>query len=212
MSIPALGKLLFARRPMTNNMCYSSPSHDSRSKTQLIASHRFYSTFKFESGKNIDKEIDVLGSILSKKGHGITSIAFPRRGFDEASFQRVLKILEKNGPWLPAIGTINAQGAFTKIRVFYKPEFDAFKELEDELNACGRLWGYQMQNILLDDESTPKLSCHFFRVYRRNDVVLTLDPRAKVLYPPRIDPLTLEPDLSNRTFTFFGAKAGMPEL
>jgi hypothetical protein len=209
MSIPALRKLLFVHRPTTYNVRHSFPKNACRSKTQTIAFRHFYSTrVSIENGANINRAIDALAVILSNPDCKVKSIELPQQGLTRDLIRRLLQSVANRWPILPACGAANPRGECNPVvKVFHKPNFEALKKLEPELNA-GRVWAYQMQDIVLNEESIAKLTNHTFEIYNDNCVEWTLDPKAKVLWRPPINPLTSRPDLSDRTVTF----GKMPEF
>lgn len=177
-------------------------SHFSSSKIMggcTFKTHRVYSNLSLKNCEEIHK----LSSQLEKEGSSFSNLTLPRTGLDKYSIRQLLTSIGKRSTHLPACGSTNPAAAFTMAKVFLKPDFVGLKSLERDLKAGKNMWGYQMQNIPLNEANIEQLADHILEIYQNNDVVLTINEKASVLFQPGIDPKTSKPDLSNRTFVFY---------
>ncbi len=142
-------------------------------------------------------------SQLEKGSGSFSNLTLPRSGLDKYSISKLLKSISKHKPILPACGSTNPAAAFTTAQVFLKPDFAGLKALERDLNTGKNIWGYQMQNIPLNETNIEQLTDHILEIYNNNTVVLTVDANASVLFRPEINPITSQPNLSNHKFVFF---------
>ncbi len=190
-------------RPTSPNL-----KRDAILKVQQFSLHRLYSTqtrsdHSLENCRDVAQEIDALSSRFEKEGDLISNLTLPREGLNPFNIRKLLKSISMHKTVLPACGSTNPSAAFTTAKIFLKPDFDALKELEPDLRAAKKIWGYQMQNIPLDEVNIERLSNHILEIYKNNTVVLTIDANASAIFRPEINSTTRQPDLSDRTFAFF---------
>lgn len=179
--------------------------HPHHNISRSVPKRHYCHDFSLENCENIEKGIERLNDQFLKQKKCVNEVTLPRKGLEIHSVRNLLTVVAKRHPTLPALGAVNATAIFTTAKVFLKPDIPKLRALEPKLKAIGQFWGYQMQNIPLNDEKNiEELSRHILEIYQNNTVVLTLNKSAKVIFQPKTDPKTSAPDLRDRTVTFLG--------
>jgi hypothetical protein len=134
-----------------------------------------------------EESLTALLKVLSEKRYPLEDITLPLKGCDKKWLKKLLQLVMKRQPILSGIAACNNAVPFSYPMKYYpNSNLQALPEMEEVMSRSPSiLWGYQMQQIPLNDQNIEVLTNHILKLLNgERTITLIFSDKSKSFHIP----------------------------